>query len=73
MRVLGLIVAKDGLVRLDRNRCRKIECVTIPYTNDSQSITHCWPVSSCTVVYTKKAKLLTPILEFGGGGRRLAK
>ena len=60
------IEVKEGLMKLTRNGCRKIEYITIPYTNDSQSITDGWLVSSCTDVPTKHAKLLRPLLEVGG-------
>ena len=30
------IEANKGYVKLKRNRCRKIECITIPYSNDSK-------------------------------------
>ena len=36
----------------------KKEWITIPFSNDSQNITDCLPVHSCTVVPTKKS--LTP-------------
>ena len=47
---------KDELVKLDRNRFRKMECITNPYSNDSHNITYGWLVSSCTDVPTKNAK-----------------
>ena len=48
------------------NKRRKIEWITIPYSNDSQNIMDGWLVSSSTGVPTKNAKLLTPILEIWG-------
>ena len=65
---------KEGLVKLDRKRCRKKECITIPSSNDSKTFTDCWPVSSCSVVPTKSAKSWTPPLEIVGWiGKRIAK
>ena len=52
---------KEGLVKVDRNRCRKKECITIPYSNDNQIVTDGWLVSSSTDVPTKNAKSLTPL------------
>ena len=40
----------------------KIADVTIPQSNTSQSTTHSWLVSSSTLVPTKNAKSLTPLL-----------
>ena len=47
----------------DRDRCREISCVAIPYSNTSQSATHSLFVPSCTLVPTKNAKSLTPIFR----------
>ena len=44
-----------------RDRCKKIEDITIPYSNFSQSIKDSWVVSFSTHVPTKKAKSLTPL------------
>ena len=41
---------KDELVKLDRNRFRKIECITNPYFNDSHNITYGW----LALVFLKK-------------------
>ena len=57
------IEAKDGLVKLDRNRCKTIKCITIPYPNDSQIIMDSWLVSYCTHAPTETAKSLTPLLK----------
>ena len=61
-------MVKDGLVKLDRNRCRKIEYITIPYSNDSQNVKHGCLVSASTDVPTTNAKSLTPLLESERGG-----
>ena len=49
---------KEGLLKLDRNRCRKIECITTPYSNNSQSIIDGWLVSSSTNASTKNCKIV---------------
>ena len=56
---------KGGLVKLDRDGSRKIEYITIPYSNHSQNIEDGWLVSSSTGVPTNNAKSLTPLLQFG--------
>ena len=48
-------------MKLDRNRHWKVECTTLPYSNDG------WLVSSSTGVPTKNAKPLTSLLEVGDG------
>ena len=53
-------------MKLGRNRYRKIEYITIPYSNDSENIKCGWFVSSSTDVPTTNAKSLTPLLEGGG-------
>ena len=57
---------KDGLVKLGRDRCRKIECINIPHSNNI--FTDGWHVCSFTDGPTKIAKSLTPLLESEGGG-----
>ena len=52
--------------RRDRHWCSEIHCITIPYSNCSQSIQDIWFVSSFKHVSRKKAKWLTPLL-WGGG------
>ena len=47
----------------DRDRCSKRADVIIPYSNTSQSIKDSWFVSSSTLVPTKNAKSLTPLLR----------
>ena len=64
------IEVKEKLVKLNRNRCEKIEYITNPYTNDSQSTMDGWLVSSCTDVPTQNAKSLTPIIEVGERWKR---
>ena len=49
------------MVKLDRDSCRKTECVTIPYSNYSQNIEDGWLVSSSTGVPTKNAIVDTVI------------
>ena len=58
------IEVKDGLVKLGRDRCRMIEYIIIPYSNDSVNVKYGCVVSSSTDVPTKNAKSLTPLLEF---------
>ena len=53
-------IAKFGW---DRDGCSKIEDVTIPYSNYSQSIKDSWFASFSTLVPTKNAKWLTPLLR----------
>ena len=53
-------------MKLGRNRCGKIEYITIPYSINSQNIMDGWLVCSCTDVPTKNAKSLTPLLEVRG-------
>jgi hypothetical protein len=64
---IGKETAKEGLVKLDRNRHWKVECTTLPYSNDSQNIMDGWLVSSSTGMPTKNAKPLTSLLEVGDG------
>ena len=54
-------------MKLNRDRCRRIEYITIPYSNDSQSITYGWLVFYSTDVPTQNAKSLTPLLDVGEG------
>ena len=60
---------KGGLVKLGRDGSRKIEYITIPYSNHSQNIEDGWLVSSSTGVPTNNAKSLTPLLQFGWCGQ----
>ena len=46
---------RSGLVKLDINRCKNIECITTPYSKNSQSITDGKPVSSGTDAPAKNA------------------
>ena len=55
-------------MKLDRNRCRKIEWINIPHSKNSKCITDGWHVCSFTDGSTKIAKSLTPLLEGEGGG-----
>ena len=55
-------------MKLNRDRCRRIEYITIPYSNDSHNITYGWLVSSSADVPTQNAKSLTPLLEVGRRG-----
>ena len=48
------------MVKLDEDSCRKSKYVTIPYSNNSQSIEDGWLVSSSTDFPQKKANLLSP-------------
>ena len=48
----GETEVKDESVKLDRDSCRKIECITIPFSNDSQTNNHGWLVSSSADVPT---------------------
>ena len=47
----------------DRDKCSEIADVTVPYSNCSQSIKDSWFVSSSTLVPTKNAKSLTPLVR----------
>ena len=43
-----IIYVKEGLVMVDRERCRKTEYFTIPHSNNSRNKANDWLVSSCT-------------------------
>ena len=45
---------------MDINRCRKIKCITTPYSNNSQSITDGGPMSSGVDGPTTNEISLTP-------------
>ena len=60
--------AADGWVKLVRNSCRKTEYITIPHSNDSQTLLDGCLVSFFTVIPTKNVKSLTSFLaEIGCG------
>ena len=54
--------AKEGLVKQDREMCRKVEYITVPYSNFCLNIKSGWLLSSSTDLPTKKAKSLIPLL-----------
>ena len=69
LRGLGWIsegTAKEGLVKLDRERYRKGVYNTIPYSNDRETYKDSWLVFSSTGIPTKNAISLAPLLTVGG-------
>ena len=54
-------------MKLHRNRCKNIECITITYSNDRQNKADGWLVSSCTDVSTKNSKIVGDLI--GDWGR----